>query len=826
MALPHPSPHPVDAYVTRSWENFDQTFPSGILVLVGEAPNSNVRRVVDLKKRTLVQRPGAPEAQPLPNNLVFDCPSISRRHAELWYSSDDQAYYVQDLGSRNGTTLNADFIATPGRPGDKVQLHHGDVVRFGRYRADSIGSYVALRVEIIDTEPFSDPDEETLRAQTLSLPPPSSQADHGAGTLCGNTLNRTAQRRLSPVNTDDTYNSRHRGAGPSPPVTPQLVHALVALHDNLDRLLSGHRPSCITPGATTHPTPDLDATFAYPAGTLLHPDSPLESPDTRPQVASPPPGAAALAFMRSHQLPKSRHPHQVSSKLKAPIRRSPDKDPLANQTLLPRPDSQVLHRRRRSVPNFDSPSASAVHHDRSLKSPDPPAGPSRAYTAGAATQEPVSSSHDRPHGDYSTLPDSNLYWPSFSGRYTPDTSGITSSVQIDIPIDIFSSPFSFMYHSSAFSQLAMIPPRPLTESPLLDEMALRSQQAESPLLDEMALRSQQAESPLLDETGLRSQQIEHFFGPQCISSYTLPPPVLPQGSVAQDNFSSTQSSQAVPPGTGRANSLQFNRVNLASDLAPVEEIISPLTLEPTTPGYADGYEADNDDAERQGLEGFHYSLADIPGITEDECYMVRLYQELIDSLPDPPEDETTVATGKSTLGPSTTRPPPTPVSPTPERCTRGTQTTARWPEVPTPARDPFEDLFDQEFASCLRLPPLQRPTEDRPHGHFTYPSVARGAAETLDENDAALVRFNLELWNDPEQSDDSTIQKQDQKALYEEGNLVEDHPPEFHVNRSRRPSEAWRRKGRRAVERLITAFHRAHVSDQVARKERATSFSG
>lgn len=50
--------------------------------------------------------------------------AISRRHCEL--SIEENAVWVKDLGSRNGTLVNGEKIA------DRVELQSGDVVRIGK----------------------------------------------------------------------------------------------------------------------------------------------------------------------------------------------------------------------------------------------------------------------------------------------------------------------------------------------------------------------------------------------------------------------------------------------------------------------------------------------------------------------------------------------------------------------------------------------------------------------------------------------------------------------------------------------------------------------
>ena len=57
------------------------------------------------------------------NDLVISGRTVSRRHARLWFS--DGRWYLEDLGSANGTLLNGNRIFQP------VGLTDGDVINFG-----------------------------------------------------------------------------------------------------------------------------------------------------------------------------------------------------------------------------------------------------------------------------------------------------------------------------------------------------------------------------------------------------------------------------------------------------------------------------------------------------------------------------------------------------------------------------------------------------------------------------------------------------------------------------------------------------------------------
>jgi pSer/pThr/pTyr-binding forkhead associated (FHA) protein len=58
----------------------------------------------------------------LSNDVIFEDPRVSRRHAELRWRSG--SYYLSDLGSRSGTTHNGQTLSH----GQEVPVADGDVI--------------------------------------------------------------------------------------------------------------------------------------------------------------------------------------------------------------------------------------------------------------------------------------------------------------------------------------------------------------------------------------------------------------------------------------------------------------------------------------------------------------------------------------------------------------------------------------------------------------------------------------------------------------------------------------------------------------------------
>lgn len=59
----------------------------------------------------------------LANDIAIGDPEVSRRHARFFRQEDD--FFIEDLGSTNGTFLNGERISSP------KQLRAGDVITFG-----------------------------------------------------------------------------------------------------------------------------------------------------------------------------------------------------------------------------------------------------------------------------------------------------------------------------------------------------------------------------------------------------------------------------------------------------------------------------------------------------------------------------------------------------------------------------------------------------------------------------------------------------------------------------------------------------------------------
>lgn len=57
------------------------------------------------------------------NDIVFDDPLVSSQHARIYY--DERRFWIEDLGSTNGTTVNGETIT------EKTELKDGYLIKIG-----------------------------------------------------------------------------------------------------------------------------------------------------------------------------------------------------------------------------------------------------------------------------------------------------------------------------------------------------------------------------------------------------------------------------------------------------------------------------------------------------------------------------------------------------------------------------------------------------------------------------------------------------------------------------------------------------------------------
>lgn len=127
------------------------------------------------------------------NDLVIDNLAVSGEHAVMVRSGDD--YFLEDLGSTNGTTVN-------GQPIKKHLLHSGDVIDIGKYRlrflsdsSETSGSDVDFDTSQPLKREFYSPSPATIPVR----PPDTAPAPAPAGALIRILTGANAGRELQLV---------------------------------------------------------------------------------------------------------------------------------------------------------------------------------------------------------------------------------------------------------------------------------------------------------------------------------------------------------------------------------------------------------------------------------------------------------------------------------------------------------------------------------------------------------------------------------------------------------------------------------------------------
>jgi len=84
-----------------------------LVILEGARPGGRLR--LDQSILTLGRKPD--------NDLVLESTAVSKHHARI--SSNEDGFYIEDLGSLNGVVVNGRRLD----PGVPIRLFHGDVLR-------------------------------------------------------------------------------------------------------------------------------------------------------------------------------------------------------------------------------------------------------------------------------------------------------------------------------------------------------------------------------------------------------------------------------------------------------------------------------------------------------------------------------------------------------------------------------------------------------------------------------------------------------------------------------------------------------------------------
>lgn len=89
------------------------------LVLAIKSISTPIQHIVKLKPGAYIigRDPGC--------DIVLPDPFVSRKHARIFYREDQDKWYIEDLGSKNGTYVNGEKIEQP------TQLQHQTEIVMG-----------------------------------------------------------------------------------------------------------------------------------------------------------------------------------------------------------------------------------------------------------------------------------------------------------------------------------------------------------------------------------------------------------------------------------------------------------------------------------------------------------------------------------------------------------------------------------------------------------------------------------------------------------------------------------------------------------------------
>ena len=93
-----------------------KTVSDKVLVLTLKSVSSTVQHVVKLKPGTYIigRDPGC--------DIVLPDPFVSRKHAKIFYSEEQGTWFIEDLGSKNGTYVNGEKIEKPTQIQEQTEI--------------------------------------------------------------------------------------------------------------------------------------------------------------------------------------------------------------------------------------------------------------------------------------------------------------------------------------------------------------------------------------------------------------------------------------------------------------------------------------------------------------------------------------------------------------------------------------------------------------------------------------------------------------------------------------------------------------------------------
>jgi sigma-B regulation protein RsbU (phosphoserine phosphatase) len=207
------------------------------------------------KKKEFPLQEGKNPIGRLPDNLIpIQHPTVSGKHAAIF--AEDGKFFLEDLGSRNGTYVNQQRIS------GRVELAHNDAIRFGEANARFLAPELApTRQPAPDLAPRQPPKPDLITGQV-------DIRDETEATITGEVLGRgrfggldvNPQAKLKAVL--EISNSL-AGTIDVGALLPKILDSLFAIFKYADRgciLLKDDRTGEMVPRAMRHRRKDEDAT--------------------------------------------------------------------------------------------------------------------------------------------------------------------------------------------------------------------------------------------------------------------------------------------------------------------------------------------------------------------------------------------------------------------------------------------------------------------------------------------------------------------------------------------------------------------------------------
>ncbi|EMC92130.1 hypothetical protein BAUCODRAFT_126141 [Baudoinia panamericana UAMH 10762] len=204
---------------------------------------------------------------PSANNTLFECPVVSRQHAELRYNPFrpvDQQVTIIDKDSMHGTYVNDERLDAH----SPCPLRSGDLIRFGDkvVRAHDIHEGVVVRFEISDNSAFASTSQSAsqVKSKGRGYTVPS---DDGSDVSSDDDLSIEDYMRIRPLTPPIKSQSHNKPGSQNEPIdleAPGAPTAVIELDDDDDHEA---RTGAVDPLTTAARQPNHSADVIWPSAS-------------------------------------------------------------------------------------------------------------------------------------------------------------------------------------------------------------------------------------------------------------------------------------------------------------------------------------------------------------------------------------------------------------------------------------------------------------------------------------------------------------------------------------------------------------------------------